>query len=202
MPQLPLGILWALWLINNYRPQSFIKGSTFYYHLLALKCEVEMILSGIARKISRFVQRNSRLIDTGNNVAAHSPLRLRIHDQPISIFWAGRHVSDHIERRKIEFIMHHYFSLPSLARNRTRQKDNNATSMLLVLILRVPTKDSLLLQLFAPIWSCCWSVQCKNCSMDGERNKANEFSSCMGRMVRNPSYVHTDGRIFFKSTDR
>ena len=48
-----------------------------------------MILSGLAGKIRRFVRGNSRLIDKGNNVAAHIPLRLRIHDEPILNFGRG-----------------------------------------------------------------------------------------------------------------
>ena len=69
-------------------------------------------------------------------------------------------MSDSIETQKIEFIMHHYF-FPALVENKTRQKDNNAISIFLV--LRAATKDSLKLEFFVAIGSFCRSVQCKNC---------------------------------------
>ena len=156
-----------------------------------------MILSVLARKIRRFVRGNSRLIDKENNVAAHIPLRLRIHDQPILNFGRGDMSAITLNVGRLSSLCIITFLCPrsqETGHGKKKQCHQHA-------LLRVPTKDSLLLKLFAPIWSLCWSVECKNCSMDGKRNKANEFSSCMVVWSEIQAMCIQGGRIFFKSTD-
>ena len=149
-----------------------------------------MILSGLAGKIRRFVRGNSRLIDKGNNVAAHIPLRLRIHDQPILNFGRGDMSAITLNVGRLSSLCIITFLCPR-SQETEHGKKKQCHQHARISYPEGSHKRFAFTQTFCPDLKPVLVSWVQKLFHGREEKQSKWVQLLYGRMIRNPSYVHT-----------